>query len=82
VQVDGVTFPVVAGTGASGSTTETGASKTIIVSYTNISGDSVEVMDTSSNVTCISATSTARTFSGQVVATGGLVYVTMFDGSC
>jgi hypothetical protein len=39
-------------------------------------------MDTDSNVTCLSATSTARTFAGQVVTAGGTVYVTMFDGTC
>jgi outer membrane biosynthesis protein TonB len=82
VQIDGVVFPVVAGTGASGTTTETGASKTIIVSYTNISGDSVEVTDTDSNVNCVAATSTARSFAGQVVTAGGTVFVVMFDGTC
>jgi hypothetical protein len=82
VQVDGVTFPIVAGTGASGTTTETGASKTIIVSYTNVSGDSVEVTDTDSNVNCVSATSTARSFAGQVVTAGGTVTIAMFDGTC
>ena len=82
VQVDGATFPIVAGDGASATTTETGASKTIVVSYTNISNDSVEVIDTASNLTCISATSTSRTFSGQVVSDGGTISVTMFDGSC
>jgi len=82
VQVDGVVFPVVAGDGASGSTTQTGASQTIVVSYTNISNDSVEVIDTASNLTCISATSTSRVFSGQVVNGGGTVSIQMFDGSC
>ena len=82
MQVSGVTFPIVAGDGASATTTETGASKTIVVSYTNVSGDSVEVIDTSSNLTCISATSTSRTFAGQVVADGGTLSVQMFDGSC
>jgi hypothetical protein len=82
VQVDGVTFPIAAGDGASGTTTETGASKTIVVSYTNVSNDSVEVIDTASNLTCVSATSTSRVFSGQVVSAGGTVSVTMFDGSC
>ena len=78
----GVVFPIVAGDGASGSTTQTSASTTIVVSYTNISGDSVEVIDTASNVTCLSATSTDRVFSGQVVAIGGTVSIQMFDGSC
>jgi hypothetical protein len=82
VQVDGATFPIVAGDGASATTTQTGASRTIVVSYTNISNDSVEVIDTASNLTCISATSTSRTFSGQVVNDGGTISVTMFDGSC
>jgi hypothetical protein len=82
VQVDGAVFPIVAGDGASATTTETGASRTIVVSYTNISNDSVEVIDTASNLTCISATSTSRTFSGQVVNDGGTISVTMFDGSC
>jgi hypothetical protein len=82
VQVTGVVFPVVAGDGASGSTTQTGASTTIVVSYTNVGGDSVEVIDTASNVTCLSATSTSRVFSGQVVAIGGTVSIQMFDGSC
>ena len=82
VQVSGVVFPVVAGAGASGTTTQTGASRTIVVSYTNVSNDSVEVIDTASNLTCISATSTSRTFAGQVVSSGGTVYIEMFDGSC
>jgi hypothetical protein len=82
VQIDGATFPIVAGDGASATTTQTGASRTIVVSYTNISNDSVEVIDTASNLTCISATSTSRTFSGQVVNDGGTISVTMFDGSC
>jgi hypothetical protein len=82
VQVDGATFPIVAGDGASATTTETGASKTIVVSYTNISNDSVEVIDTDSNLTCISATSTSRSFAGQVVSDGGTLSIQMFDGSC
>jgi hypothetical protein len=82
VQVDGAVFPIVAGDGASATTTETGASKTIIVSYTNVSNDSVEVIDTASNVTCISATSTARAFAGQVVSDGGTLTIAMFDGTC
>jgi len=82
VQVDGAVFPIVAGDGASATTTQTGASRTIVVSYTNVSNDSVEVIDTASNLTCVSATGTSRTFSGQVVSAGGTVSVTMFDGSC
>jgi len=82
IQVDGVTFPIVAGDGASATTTQTGASRTIVVSYTNVSNDSVEVVDTASNLTCISATSTSRTFSGQVVTDGGTISIQMFDGSC
>jgi hypothetical protein len=82
IQVDGATFPIVAGDGASATTTQTGASRTIVVSYTNVSNDSVEMIDTASNLTCISATSTSRTFSGQVVNDGGTISVTMFDGSC
>jgi len=82
VQVDGATFPIVAGDGASATTTQTGASRTIVVSYTNVSNDSVEVIDTASNLTCISATSTSRTFSAQVVSDGGTLFISMFDGSC
>ena len=82
VQVDGAVFPIVAGDGASATTTQTGSSRTIVVSYTNVSNDSVEVIDTASNLTCISATSTSRTFAAQVVADGGTLSVQMFDGSC
>ena len=82
VQVSGVVFPITAGNGASGTTTQSGGSRTIIVSYTNISNDSVEVIDTASNLTCVSATGTSRSFAGQVVSSGGTVFVTMFDGSC
>ena len=82
VQVDGAVFPIVAGDGASATTTQTGGSRTIVVSYTNVSNDSVEVIDTASNLTCISATSTSRTFAAQVVADGGTLSVQMFDGSC
>jgi hypothetical protein len=82
VQVDGAVFPIVAGDGASAITTQTGASVSIIVSYTNISNDSVEVIDTASNLTCVSATSTSRAFAGQVVSANGTVFISMFDGSC
>ena len=82
VQVDGAVFPIVAGDGASATTTQTGASVSIIVSYTNISGDSVEVTDTASNFTCVSATSTSRAFAGQVVSDGGTITIAMFDGTC
>jgi hypothetical protein len=82
VQVDGVVFPIVAGDGASATTTQTGSSVSMIVSYTNISGDSVEVTDTASNVNCVSATSTSRAFAGQVVSDGGTMTIVMFDGSC
>jgi hypothetical protein len=82
VQVSGATFPIVAGDGASATTTQTGASRTILVSYTNINGDSVEVIDTSSNVSCVSATSTSRSFAGQVVTDGGTLSIAMFDGTC
>jgi hypothetical protein len=82
VQVDGAVFPIVAGDGASATTTETGASKTIIVSYTNVGGDSVEVIDTASNLNCTGAGSTSRAFAGQVVADGGTISISMFDGSC
>ena len=81
MQVTDVTFPVLPGTGASGKTSEIGT-KTIVVSYTNVSGDSVEVIDTDSNVNCDSATSTAKTFAGQAVANGGTVTIAMFDGTC
>jgi hypothetical protein len=82
VQVDNVVFPIIRGRFETATTTQTGASRTIVVSYTNISGDSVDIMDTSSNVTCLSATSTSRTFSAQAVAAGGTLYITMLDGSC
>jgi hypothetical protein len=82
VQVDGATFPIAAGDGASATTTQTGSSRTIVVSYTNISGDSVEVIDSASNLTCISATSTSRSFAGQVVGDGGTLTIAMFDGTC
>jgi hypothetical protein len=82
VQVDGAVFPIVAGDGASATTTQTGASRTIVVSYTNVSNDSVEVIDTASNLNCISATSTSRSFAGQVVSDGGTLTIAMFDGSC
>jgi hypothetical protein len=82
VQVDGAVFPIVAGDGASATTTQTGSSVSMIVSYTNISGDSVEVIDTASNVNCVSATSTSRAFAGQVVSDGGTMTIAMFDGSC
>ena len=81
VQVTGVVFPVIAGDGASGQTNQTGT-QSIVVSYTNISNDSVEVIDTASNLTCVSATGTSRIFGGQIVAGGGTVYIQMFDGSC
>jgi len=82
VQVDGAVFPIVAGDGASATTNQTGGSRTIVVSYTNINNDSVQIIDTASNLTCISATSTSRTFVAQVVGDGGTLFISMFDGSC
>jgi hypothetical protein len=82
VQVDGATFPIVAGDGASATTTQTGSSQTIVVSYNNVSGDSVEVFDTQLNSTCLSATGTSRTFGGLIIEDGGTASVQMFDGSC
>ena len=82
VQVSGAVFPISAGDGASATTNQTGASRTIVVSYTNINNDSVEVIDTASNLTCVSATSTSRVFNAQVVTDGGTVSIQMFDGSC
>jgi hypothetical protein len=82
VQVDGAVFPIVAGDGASATTNQTGLSQTIVVTYTNVGGDSVEVLDTESNITCISATGTSRTFGGLIIADGGSASVIMFDGSC
>jgi hypothetical protein len=82
VQVDGVVFPIVAGDGASATTTQTGSSQTMVVSYNNVSGDSVEVFDTQLNSTCISATGTSRIFGGLIIEDGGTASVQMFDGSC
>ena len=82
VQVDGAVFPIVAGDGASATTTQTGSSRTMVVSYNNVSGDSVEVFDTQLNSTCLSATGTSRTFGGLIIEDGGTASVQMFDGSC
>jgi hypothetical protein len=82
VQIDGVVFPIVAGDGASATTTEIGTSQTMVVSYNNVSGDSVEVFDTELNSTCLSATGTSRIFGGLIIAEGGTASVQMFDGSC
>jgi hypothetical protein len=82
VQVDGAVFPIVAGDGASATTTQTGGSRTIVVSYTNVGGDSVQVIDTASNLNCTGAGSTSRSFAGQVVGDGGTLFISMFDGSC
>jgi hypothetical protein len=82
VQVDGVVFPIVAGDGASATTTQIGSSQTMVVSYNNVSGDSVEVFDTQLNSTCISATGTSRIFGGLIIEDGGTASVQMFDGSC
>lgn len=82
VQVTDVVFPITPGTGASGKTNQVGASQTMVVSYTNVSNDSIEVIDTSTNITCLSATGTSRTFGGLIMSAGGTAYVTMFNGSC
>jgi hypothetical protein len=82
VQVSGAVFPIFAGDGASATTNQTGSSQTIVVSYTNVSNDSVEVIDTATNITCISATGTSRIFGGLIIADGGTATISMFDGSC
>ena len=82
VQVDGVVFPIVAGDGASATTTQTGSSRTIVVSYTNGTGNYVIVTDTTPVTNCANTTGTSRTFAGQVVSDGGTVFIEMGDGSC
>jgi hypothetical protein len=82
VQVNGVVFPVVAGGGASATTTQVGSSKTIVVSYTSGAGNYVIVTDTTPQTNCSNTSGTSRTFSGQTVSVGGTVYIEMGDGSC
>ena len=82
MQVSGVVFPIVAGDGASGTTTETGASRTIVVSYTTGSGNYVLVTDTTPQTSCTNTIGTSRTFNGQEVNDAGTIFVEMGDGSC
>jgi hypothetical protein len=82
VQVDGAVFPIVAGDGASATTTQTGLSRTIVVSYSGASGDYVLVTDTSPSNTCANTIGLSRTFAGQAVSAGNIVYIEMGDGSC
>jgi hypothetical protein len=82
VQVDGAVFPIVAGDGASATTTQTGASRTIVVSYSGASGDSVLVTDTSPQTNCANTIGTSRTFGSQVVGDGGTIFIELAQGSC
>ena len=81
VQVTGVVFPVVAGDGASGQTNQTGASNTIVVSYSGTGSAYCQVID-SDGTDCASATSTSRTFTGQLITNGDIIFVQMGDGPC
>ena len=85
VAISGVTFPVVSNDGASGVSDQLGASYSVVISYSGASADYVEITDTDSNYNCATATSTSRTFGGQVTNTGGgggIMYITMGDGPC
>jgi hypothetical protein len=82
VQVDGAVFPIVAGDGASATTTQTGGSRTIVVSYSGASGDSVLVTDTSPQTNCANTTGTSRTFAAQVVGDGGTIFIELAQGTC
>jgi hypothetical protein len=80
-QVTGVSFPVIAGDGASGLTDQVGPSQTIVVSYTNVGGDSVQLID-SVETECIAASGTSRTFIGKVITINDIIFVQLINGGC
>jgi len=81
VQVTGVVFPVVAGDGASGATSQTGSGKTIVVSYSGTGFAYCQVID-SDGTDCGNAAGSSRTFTGQLVTSGDIIFVQMGDGAC
>jgi hypothetical protein len=81
VQVTDVVFPIVAGDGASGKSTQTGT-QTIVVFYSGGSGYYINVTDTQPVTTCVNTTGPSRTFAGQVLTAGYIAYIDFEDGAC
>jgi hypothetical protein len=82
VTVSDVTFPITAGNSAIGITTKMGTFS-VGISYNNASGNSIEIEDTNTNITCANALSTSRIFAGQI--TNGInlsIIIVMQNGSC
>ena len=83
VAISGATFPISAGDGASGVSDQLGASYSVVVSYSGVTGQYVEITDTDSNYNCATATGGSRTFTSQVTnGPIGIMYITMGNGSC
>jgi hypothetical protein len=81
VGVTDITFPVTAGNSANGLTNQLGT-YSIVVFFNNGSGDSISVTDNTPTTSCANATGASRTFTNQVVSSGGVIYIDMEDGAC
>ena len=81
VGVTEITFPVTAGNSANGITNQLGT-YSIVVSYNTASGDSITVTDCTPTSTCANTAGASRTFTNQVVSSGGVIYIDMIDGAC
>jgi len=81
VGITNITFPINAGNSGSGTTNQLGT-YTIVVSFSNGSGDSITVTDCTPTSTCINASGVSRTFTNQVVSSGCTISIDMADGAC
>ena len=79
--LSGGTFPIVPGDAGSFVTSQVGTSQTVVVSYSGTGFAYVQVID-SDGTTCANATSTSRTFAGQLITNGDIIFVQMDDGPC
>ena len=81
VPVGGGTFPIFAGEGGSFTTNEIGSSETIVVYYSGTGFAYAQVID-SVTTSCSNAAGASRTFTGQVITNGDIIFVQMGDGPC
>ena len=79
--LSGDTFPISpAGVGYF-TTSQTGSGKTIVVSYSGTGFAYCQVID-SDGTDCANAAGSSRTFTGQLVTSGDVIFVNMGDGAC
>ena len=79
--VSGGTFPIGPGDAGTFETSQTGTSKTIVVTYTAEANDNVTIID-SVGTNCTSAIGTSRTFAGLTIDNLDIIFVQMAMGPC